>query len=177
MAAKRISRSAIEWSKIAERVPEGQKLYFNALKTRSDNYLRRVLENPETAPKLDFAAYKSKVGIAGLVDNFQKQYEAVKIPYPTEDLTPKINEQEKQAMAEVKKFVAESNARIKEYEAKIARWDNVLPYEEMTLEDFKDAFPEQALDPLVRPTMWPHHIEDEQVGYVPPGGELPKPAH
>lgn len=41
MAAKRIAKSSIDWAKIAERVPENQKLFFNALKGRSDTYLRK----------------------------------------------------------------------------------------------------------------------------------------
>lgn len=35
------------------------------------------------------------------------------------------------------------------------------------MEDFKDSFPELALDPLKRPTLWPHFPED-QVGYKNP---------
>lgn len=43
----------------------------------------------------------------------------------------------------------------------------LLPYEQMTMEDYKDAFPEQALDPLNKPTFWPH-TPDEHEGYVDP---------
>lgn len=35
----------------------------------------------------------------------------------------------------------------------------------MTLEDFKEAFPDKALDPLNNPTFWPHTPE-EQLDYV-----------
>lgn len=67
----------------------------------------------------------------------------------------------------MKAFVAASQGKIKEYEARIAKWDDVLPYEEMTLEDYKNAFPDQALDPLNRPTLWPH-TPDQQPGYKNP---------
>lgn len=67
-------------------------------------------------------------------------------------------------------FIAASENRIKEAEAKIAKWDDVLPYEEMTLEDVKDMFPDQALDPLNKPTFWPHNPE-EQLDYKRPDAE------
>lgn len=41
MAARRISKSAINWAAIVERVPENQKSQYQAFKTKSDGYLRR----------------------------------------------------------------------------------------------------------------------------------------
>jgi len=167
MATKRFTKSAIDWAKIAERVPDTQKTQFIALKTRSDNYLRRVYSNPETAPKIDFAFYKSKIPLAGLVDSFQKQYEAIKVPYPSENITPKIAEQEQLGNKEVQEYITASNKRIVEYQAAIAKWDKVLPFEDMTMEDYYYAFPKQALDPVNRPTYWPHNPE-EQPDYKDP---------
>jgi len=167
MAARRIASSSINWTALAERVPEIQRPNFLNLKTKSDSYLRRVLANPDTAPKLNFAEYKSKIPIAGLVDSLQKQYDALKVPYPADKLSPEIAAQEKQAEGTIKQFVASSNARIQEHQKKIAAWDDVLPFEEMTLEDAKDMFPELVVDPLNKPTFWPHEAED-QPGYKPP---------
>lgn len=61
-------------------------------------FLCRVLANPAAAPKIDFASYKSKIPIAGLVDSLQKQYEAMKVPYPADKLTTEVNNQEKTAV-------------------------------------------------------------------------------
>jgi F-type H+-transporting ATPase subunit d len=41
MAARRITQSSINWTALAERVPENQKGYFTAFKAKSDGYLRR----------------------------------------------------------------------------------------------------------------------------------------
>lgn len=57
-----------------------------------------VLANPESAPKIDFSSYKSKIPIPGLVDSLQKQYEAFKVPYPADKLTSEVNAQEKTAV-------------------------------------------------------------------------------
>jgi len=167
MAAKRIASSAINWTAMAERVPDSQRPMFISLKAKSDGYLRRVLSNPETPPKLNFAEYKSKIPIAGLVDSLQKQFEALKVPYPADKLTSEVNAQEKQAESAVKQFVADSNGRIGEHSKKLANWDDVLPFEEMTLEDSKEMFPELVIHPLTNPTFWPHTPE-EQIGYKPP---------
>lgn len=35
----------------------------------------------------------------------------------------------------------------------------------MTMEDYKDAFPDKAVDPINKPTFWPHGPED-QLDYV-----------
>lgn len=58
-----------------------------------------MLENPENPPKIDWSFYKSRVPVAGMVDNFQKQYEAYKIPYPSDNITAQIAEQEKEAVS------------------------------------------------------------------------------
>ncbi|ODN01728.1 ATP synthase subunit d, mitochondrial [Orchesella cincta] len=94
MAARRIAQSAINWTALAERVPESQRPFFIALKAKSDNYLSEYWQI-QKPPKIDFAAYKSKIAIPGLVESFQKQYDAVKVPYPADKLTPEVNAQEK----------------------------------------------------------------------------------
>jgi len=167
MAARRIASSAVNWTALAERVPDNQRQFFIALKAKSDSYLRRVLANPEAPPKIDFSAYKAKIALPGLVESFQKQYDAIKVPYPADKLTPEVDTQEKQAEQEIKAFIAQSQTRIQQHQAEIAKWDDVLPFEEMTLEDLKDMFPERALDPLNNPTFWPHNPE-EQLDYKKP---------
>jgi len=173
MAARRVTASSINWTAMAERVPEKQRPNFLAFKAKTDSYLRRVNANPAEAPKLDFSSYKSKIPIAGLVESFQKQYESYKVPYPSENLTAKIAEQEKQAAAEIKEFIAHSNQRIQAHEATLAKWAAALPYEDMTLEEYCEAHPDVAWNPE-KPTFWPHNPE-EQLDYVEPEiGAAPK---
>ncbi|CAB0004765.1 unnamed protein product, partial [Nesidiocoris tenuis] len=127
---------------------------------------RRVSANPENAPKLDWAYYKKNVPIPGLVDAFQKQYESLQIPVPADTLTSTIDSQEKEIRDAVAKFKAESDERIVKMKAEVTRIQGLLPYEQMTMEDFAEAHPEEALDPINRPTLWPHEPED-QIGYKP----------
>lgn len=167
MAAKRITQSNINWSALAERVPPNQKQNFIAFKSRSDKYLRSVLANPEQSPKIDWAFYKNRVAVAGLVDTFQKSYEALKVPYPVDNLTSQVEAQCKEILNDIEVFKKGSEQRIVEYKKELEKVKAMIPYDQMTMEDFKDAHPECALDPLNKPTFWPHTPE-EQPDYVEP---------
>lgn len=189
--SRRIAQSSINWAAIAERVPPNQKTNFIAFKSKSDKYLRRwvrnwlsnnfpplirdscgfsVVVNPETPPKIDWAAYKKTVPVAGMVDNFQKQYEALKVPYPADTITSQVDQQKQSVQKEIEQFVSSSKSRISEHEKAIAHLKSLLPYNQMTMEDYRDAFPEDALDPINRPTFWPHTPE-EQLENQPKQGE------
>lgn len=74
----------------------------------------RVLSQPEQPPAIDWAHYKSKVPVAGMVDDFQKQYGALKIPYPPDTVKPQLDSLEQEIKADIAKFKSESNGRIEE---------------------------------------------------------------
>lgn len=167
MAAKRISQSSINWSALSERVPIQQKDKFLAFKSRTDKYVRAMLANPEQSPKIDWSNYKNKIPNAALVETFQKQYEALKVPYPVDNLSTEVDKLRAQVQADIANFKKESEARIAEHKAEADRIKGLLPYGQMTMEDFKDAHPELALDPLNKPTFWPHDPE-YQPDYVDP---------
>nr|ABD98767.1 putative mitochondrial ATP synthase [Graphocephala atropunctata] len=171
MAAKRIAQSSINWSAIAERVPAEQRPHFFAFKAKSDAYLRKVVALPEQPPKIDWALYKSKVPNPAMVDDFQKKYDAFKIPVPDDNVSSVIAAEEKEAAAKVQKFKQESAARIVEHEEMLKKLAAQIPLKDMTMEDFAYAFPDECLDPINRPTYWPHEPEDQ------PGMEDKKDAH
>ncbi|GBP19490.1 ATP synthase subunit d, mitochondrial [Eumeta japonica] len=65
------------------------------------------------------------------------------------------------------------------YEKDIASTNALLPYDQMTMEDFRDAHPEMALDPINRPTFWPHDdlTEPAQPENVASSTPAPAAAH
>lgn len=128
-----------------------------------------VLANPETPPKIDWAAYKNKVPVAGMVDAFQKSYEALKVPFPADSLTAQVDQQKATVAKEIESFVSASNSRIAENEKQIAHLKSLLPFNQMTMEDYRDAFPDQAMDPINRPTLWPHTPEEQPENNPKPG--------
>lgn len=60
----------------------------------------RVISLPESVPAINFAAYKARIPVAGMVDNFEKEYEALKVPYPEDTVSQQIAEVEGQAVSE-----------------------------------------------------------------------------
>lgn len=96
-----------------------------------------------------------------MVDSFQKQYEALKVPYPADNVSAQVDQQKQQISKEIESFVSSSNSRIEGHKKAIEHLSSLLPYGQMTMEDFRDAFPEQALDPINRPSLWPHTAEDQ----------------
>ncbi|KAF5273228.1 hypothetical protein FQA39_LY07559 [Lamprigera yunnana] len=155
MAAKRITQSAINWASIAERVPETQKHIYLQFKAKSDNYLRKMLAYPENPPEIDWASYSARIPVKGMVDDFKKKYQALQIPYPPDTLSSKLDSVEKDVKADIVKYKEESNIRIEEHKKQLAYLASLIPFDQMTMENFKDSFPEFALDQN-KPTFWPH---------------------
>ncbi|XP_011869541.1 PREDICTED: ATP synthase subunit d, mitochondrial-like [Vollenhovia emeryi] len=156
-----MSRRAIKtinWSALAETLPETEKVAFAAFKAKSDQHLRRMNANPETPPKIDWAYYKKNVLVSGLVDKFQKEYESFKVPYPADKYTSDIEAQEKEMLVQIEEFIKSSNQRISDANKEMERIKSLLPFSEMTMEDFRDAYPELAINPD-NPTIWPHTPE------------------
>ncbi|NXP71028.1 ATP5H synthase, partial [Ramphastos sulfuratus] len=155
MASRRAAIKAIDWAAFAERVPANQKAMFNALKTRSDALSARLAALPEKPPAIDWAHYKATVAKAGMVDEFQKKFSALKVPEPVDTQTAKIDAQEKEAAKSSAEYIQASKARIVRYEEQLQKLKSMIPFDQMTVEDFEEAFPETKLDKEKYP-FWPH---------------------
>lgn len=150
---------AINWTALAETIPETEKAAFSAFKAKSDQHLQRMNAYPEVAPKLDWGFYKKNIPLPGLVDKFQKEYEALSVPYPADKYTSLVEERERELAVEIEKFVKESKENINMANKEIAKIKSMLPFSEMTMEDFRDLYPDNAIDAINRPTAWPHTPE------------------
>ncbi|KFU93407.1 hypothetical protein M959_10554 [Chaetura pelagica] len=155
MAGRRAAIKAIDWAAFAERVPANQKAMFNALKTRSDALTARLAALPEKPPAIDWAHYKAVVAKAGMVDEFQKKFSALKVPEPVDTQTANVDAQEKEAAKSTAEYIQASKARIAQYEQQLQKLRSMIPFEQMTIEDLNDAFPETKLDKEKYP-YWPH---------------------
>uniref|UniRef100_A0A3Q4IBS1 ATP synthase subunit d, mitochondrial n=1 Tax=Neolamprologus brichardi TaxID=32507 RepID=A0A3Q4IBS1_NEOBR len=141
MAGRRAALKAIDWAAFAERVPPNQRTMFNNLKTRSDAILlcvHRLTSLPEKPPAIDWSYYRSVVAKAGMVDEFEKKFSALKVPEPVDTQTTIINAQEEEAVS-----------------ASLEKFKNMIPFDQMTIEDLNDTFPETKLDKEKHP-YWPH---------------------
>ncbi|XP_065271415.1 ATP synthase subunit d, mitochondrial [Emys orbicularis] len=160
MAGRRAALKAIDWMAFVERVPPNQKAMFNALKTRSDALSAKLTSLPEKPPAIDWVYYKTAVAKAGMVDEFEKKYNALKVPEPVDTQTDKIHAQEQEAAKSAAEYVQASKSRIVQYEKQLEKFKTMIPFDQMTVEDLNEVFPETKLDKEKYP-YWPHKpIED-----------------
>uniref|UniRef100_A0A8C4QII0 ATP synthase subunit d, mitochondrial n=1 Tax=Eptatretus burgeri TaxID=7764 RepID=A0A8C4QII0_EPTBU len=146
MAAKRLALRSIDWIAFSDRVPQNQRLMFNALKKQSDDISAKLAALPEKTPTIDWAYYRKHVPQTAMVNDFEKKFMALKIPQPEDTQTSKINAQEKESEHSALKYIAASNAIIAEFEQQLQQYKTMIPFEEMTVEDVNQAFPETRLD-------------------------------
>ncbi|XP_034044662.1 ATP synthase subunit d, mitochondrial [Thalassophryne amazonica] len=155
MAGRRFAVKAINWAAFAERVPPNQRSMFNAFKTRSDSISAKLASLPQTPPAIDWAYYRTAVAKPGLVDEFEKKFKALQVPEPVDTETSAINAQEAEANKSALAYIESSKSRIAEFEKELERFKNMIPFDQMTNEEFMEAFPETKLDKEKYP-FWPH---------------------
>lgn len=160
MATKRFVQSSVNWAAIAERMRAAEKPTYLAFKAKSDGYLRKISALPTELPKIDWAAYRSVITVPGLVDNLEKLYGTIEIPYPEDVYTAAIDKLEKETEKDIREFKAEAEAIIEKYETRIQEIDKLLPFDQMTYEDAAYVEPELVLDMENKPSFWPHEEID-----------------
>ncbi|XP_039757915.1 ATP synthase subunit d, mitochondrial-like [Pararge aegeria] len=165
--AKRFTKSAINWAEFQKRVPPEEQGKFLAFKAKADLYLRRVQANPPEPPKINWEEYAKIVPVTGLVEKFKSEYAGVKIPYPEDKLSCKIDEQWKSLEPQIKSFCAEIQKDIDAAQKDIDKINALPKFDDITMEMLYDMSPQEAFDPVNRPTFWPHNPE-EQPGYMTP---------
>ncbi|XP_008285498.1 ATP synthase peripheral stalk subunit d, mitochondrial [Stegastes partitus] len=155
MAGRRAALKTIDWLAFAERVPPNQRTMFNNLKTRSDAISAKLTGLPEKPAAIDWAYYRSAVAKAGMVDEFEKKFSTLTVPEPVDTQTSLINTQEAESNKTATAYIEASKARITQYEKELEKFRNMIPFDQMTIEDLNETFPETKLDKEKYP-YWPH---------------------
>ncbi|XP_062874893.1 ATP synthase subunit d, mitochondrial [Trichomycterus rosablanca] len=155
MAGRRAAIKAIDWLAFAERVPPNQRAIFNNLKTRSDAISAKLTSLAEKPAPINWAHYKTAVAKAGMVDEFEKKFAALTVPEPVDTQSSKIEVQEQEANKSAASYIEASKSRIAQYEKELEKFKNMIPFDQMTVGDLNEVFPETKLDKEKHP-YWPH---------------------
>merc|ERR1711862_1079710 len=121
----------------------------NAFKSKHNGYLQAVSVLPEALPKIDFDSYKGRITVPGMVEDFQKKYESLAIPYPADTMSAASDKEAAQLKADYEAFVVESKAKIEKIKTDMAAWENMKPIEHMTCEEVL-AYPQLADHPVIQ---------------------------
>uniref|UniRef100_A0A8D1PSX3 ATP synthase subunit d, mitochondrial n=2 Tax=Sus scrofa TaxID=9823 RepID=A0A8D1PSX3_PIG len=104
----------------------------NSVKSWNETLASRLAAIPEKPPAraMDWAYYKANAGKAGLVDGFERKCEKLCLVF------------------------ASPKTRTEESEKKPEKMKNIIPFDQMTIEDLNQVLPETKLDKKY--PCWPH---------------------
>ena len=142
MASRNVGRKVIDWTRLAASVPTEVRGDFIQFRGKYEILLSRMNSYPETPQKIEWNDYRKGISKPGFVEEFQKQYEALKIPYPADTSTNKLVEFQKDIDIQASNAVNQSKLKAAELRKELDDIKAQKPFEEMTIDEYLADKPE-----------------------------------
>ena len=157
MASRAVAKSAVDWTAFGKKLGPAGRDKFRTIKGTYDQNLARMTKLPENMPKIDFAYYKSRMASPAMAQEFEKAYESIKVPYPTdsEGILKSLDAEGAKQADNVTKIKADLDNQVQVFRDFVAAVDTLPPWDEFTKEMYYLYFPKHAFN-FDKPTLYPH---------------------
>ncbi len=136
MASRRVGQKVIDWTRLATSVPAEVRVDFLQFRGKYEMLTARMNAYPETPQEIEWEEYKKGISKTGLVEEFQKQYAALKIPYPADTSTDKLMGFQKDINVQAKSAIEQSKLKAAELQKELDEIKSQKPFEEMTIDEY-----------------------------------------
>ncbi|XP_033252270.1 uncharacterized protein LOC117191543 [Drosophila miranda] len=162
-----------------QRVPPNQLPQFQMFKRRNEEYKRRVNKYPDSMPKIDWKYYRNSVRpeFMSWVSQFEQEYDKLDTLFVNRHAMissrryfEEVNKEAEEMQREICEYKEESDKRIGELNKQPDILKAMMPYEDMTMEEFC----QQRPDFINKPTFWPHTPEEQTPGPSDPTAVHPE---
>ncbi|SPP73454.1 titin [Drosophila guanche] len=160
-------------SDILVRVPPNQLPQFQMFKKRNEEYRARVRKYPDAMPKIDWDYYRKNVRpeFVSWVKQFEQKYDKLDTLFvnrhamiSTRRYYEEVNKETEEICEKIREYKEESDKRIKALNEQLDILKAMMPYQDMTMEQFCQHRPHLAPDFINKPTFWPHTPEEQMPG-------------
>ena len=142
MAGKTVGKRVFDWSRILSRVPPEARTDYLALRAKYESLQTQNTNLSERPTGIDWTFYQSNVSNSALVADFKKKYDQLKIPFPKDTSSDKIEQKSIHMEKEAVKLMELSKLRTEEYKAEVVHINNLKPLEDMTVDEYLADKPE-----------------------------------
>ncbi|XP_074605485.1 ATP synthase subunit d, mitochondrial-like [Brevipalpus obovatus] len=144
MATKRISKHSADFNRLINAVNFWEAARFQKFRVVSQLYAGKVAQYPENPPAIDWNKYKSSVTNKEVVSKLEASYKAAMsaMPYPKDTYSEMITKVQEEAVLRVQNQSAKYVERNDECKQMIAKFEQMLPLHEMTIEEYARTFPD-----------------------------------
>lgn len=153
---RRAGQLVIDWGRMAGMISEEGRARFSQLRGRYEACKASLNSYPQKPQPINWDFYRRNVAIPGLVDSFQKQYEATTVPYPKDTTSASIDKREREVEVIVKETLEKSKETVKKWQEELAVLKAQKPFEDMTIDEYLVDKPEikKLGDEMTRKQEW-----------------------